>query len=217
MRHDVPRRARRRSPWAGVALTFLDSLGRITSSLVLAGSLALVVGCVTTPAAKVKADMAVMRQEGGAAKLLDRGKAFAAVGDATRAEQYFAASITSGADERVVIPLLLTVCAQDGRYRVAIQYAEAYLKTHPGDLRVRFVLGTLYSAVNEPNPAREALSTVVDARPEDAEAHFALGVLLRDSDHDYAGADQQFREYIRLKPRGSHAEEAQASLLKSVP
>ena len=174
-------------------------------------------GCAATPAAQVKADMAVMKEEGGAAKLLDRGKAFANVGDTTRAEQYFAAAITSGADERVVVPLLLTVCAQDGRYRVAIQYAETYLKSHPRDLRVRFVLGTLYSAVNEPSPAREALNTVVDARPEDADAHFALGVLLRDADHDYAGADQQFREYIRLKPRGSHAEEAQASLLKSVP
>lgn len=180
-------------------------------------SATLAAGCATTPAAQVKADMAVMKEEGRAAKLLDRGKAFAAVGDTTRAEQYYAAAITSGADEHVVVPLLLTVCVQDGRYRVAIQYAETYLKSHPTDLRVRFVLGTLYSAVNEPIAAREALSTVVDARPEDADAHFALGVLLRDSDHDYAGADQQFREYIRLKPRGTHAEEAQASLLKSVP
>jgi len=204
-RHATPRGAERPR-----LARFILSLGSPVVATVLAG-------CVTTPAAKVKADMAVMKQEGGAAKLLDRGKAFAAVGDTTRAEQYFAAAMTSGADEHVVVPLLLTVCAQDGRYRAAIQYAETYLKSHPGDLRVRFVLGTLYSAVNEPIPAREALNTVVDARPEDADAHFALGVLLRDSDHDYAGADQQFREYIRLKPRGSHAEEAQASLLKSVP
>jgi Flp pilus assembly protein TadD len=125
--------------------------------------------------------------------------------------------MSSGADERLVVPLLLMVCARDGRYRVAIQYAEAYLKDHPGDLRVRFVLGTLYLAVDESDRARDALRTVVDARPEDADAHFALGVLLRDTDHDYAGADLQFREYIRLKPRGPHAEEAQASLLKSVP
>ncbi len=173
-------------------------------------------GCATA-AAQVKADMAVMKKEGGPEKLLDRGKAFAVVGDTTRAEQYFAAAITSGADERVVVPLLLSVCAQDQRYRVAIQYAETYLKAHPGDLRVRFVLGTLYAAVGEPERAREALAVVVDARPEDADAHFALGVVLRDSDHDYAGADRQFREYIRLKPRGTHAEEAQASLLKSTP
>jgi tetratricopeptide (TPR) repeat protein len=174
-------------------------------------------GCVATPAAQVKADMAVMKKEGGPDKLIDRGKAFAAVGDTTRAEQYFAAAINSGGEERVVVPLLLSVCAQDGRYRVAIQYAETYLKGHPGDIRVRFVLGTLYAAVNEADHAREALGVVVDARPEDADAHFALGVLLRDSDHDLAGADRQFREYIRLKPRGAHAEEAQASLLKSTP
>jgi tetratricopeptide (TPR) repeat protein len=200
----------------------LEAAGRSRSAAAhacLLGALAwsTLAGCVTTPAAQVKADMAVMKQEGGPDKLIDRGNAFAAVGDTTRAEQYYAAAITSGADERKVMPLLLTVCAQDGRYRVAIQYAEGYLKGHPSDLRVRFVLGTLYAAVNEPDLARVALGVVVDARPEDADAHFALGVVLRDSDHDYAGADRQFREYIRLKPRGSHAEEAQASLLKSVP
>jgi len=180
-------------------------------------TMAALTGCAPTAAAQVKADMAVMKSEGGPDKLVDRGKAFASINDTTRAEQYFAAAIASGADERAVIPLLLTVCAQDGRYRVAIQYAEGYLKGHPGDLRVRFVLGTLYAAVNEPDLARTALGVVVDARPEDADAHFALGVLLRDTDHDFAGADRQFREYIRLKPRGAHAEEAQASLLKSVP
>jgi tetratricopeptide (TPR) repeat protein len=172
--------------------------------------------CTRSPAAQVKNDMAVMVKEGGPERMIDRGKAFAAIGDTTRAEQYFAAALSAGGDERVVIPYLLTVCAQDGRYRVAIQYAEAYLRTHPNDLRVRFVLGALYSAVGEAAPAREALRTVVDARPEDADAHFALGVLLRDNEHDYAGADQQFREYLRLKPRGAHAEEAEASLLKSV-
>ena len=77
--------------------------------------------------------------KGALTKLIDRGKAFAEINDTTRAEQYFAAAIAAGADERQVIPLLLTVCAQDGRYRVAIQYAEAYLKGHPKDLRVRFV------------------------------------------------------------------------------
>ncbi len=199
---------------AAVAVEGCARLAVLSVGIALAGAVA---GCMPTPADHVKADMAVMKQEGKADKLVDRGKAFAAVGDTTRAEQYFAAAMTSGADERVVIPLLLTVCARDGRYRVAIQYAEGYLKEHPGDLRVRFVLGTLYAAVNEPDAAREALRVVVEARPEDADAHFALGVLLRDGDHDYAGADQQFREYIRLKPRGPHAEEAQASLLKSVP
>jgi Flp pilus assembly protein TadD len=186
--------------------------------LLYALPLALVaLGCVPTAEQQVHSDMAVMKKEGGPDKLIDRGKAFAEINDTTRAEQYFAAAIAAGADERQVIPLLLTVCAQDGRYRVAIQYAEAYLKGHPKDLRVRFVLGTLYSAVNEPELARTALTTVVDGHPEDADAHFALGVVLRDSEHDPRGADKEFREYIRLKPRGPHAEEADASLLKSVP
>jgi tetratricopeptide (TPR) repeat protein len=172
--------------------------------------------CAPTPADHIKADMAVMKREGKADKLIDRGKAFASVGDTTRAEQYFAAAIASGADEHVVVPLLLMVCARDGRYRVAIQYAEAHLRAHPGDVHVRFVLGTLYAAVGEADQARATLRGVVEAMPDDADAHFALAVLFRDRDHDYTSADQQFREYLRLQPRGSHAEEAQASLLKSV-
>ena len=58
---------------------------------------------------------------------------------------------------------------------------------------------------------------VIDERPAEAEAHFALAVLLRESFKDPVTADLHFREYLRLAPRGGHAEEAEAGLLRSVP
>jgi tetratricopeptide (TPR) repeat protein len=188
-------------------------------------TLVLVVGmlggasCAPKPgsAEDVKARMATMKKEDTHDKLLDRGKAFASIGDTTRAEQYFAAAIAQGGDEPSIEPLLLSVCITDGRYRVAIEYAEEYLKVHPNDLRVRFLLGTLYEAVGDGASARTNLTAVVDAHPEDPDAHYALAVLARDGDHDPVSADRHFREYLRLSPRGKHAEEAQASLLKSVP
>jgi tetratricopeptide (TPR) repeat protein len=173
--------------------------------------------CNPTPGQTVQARMATMKKEQAQDKLVDRGKAFASIGDTTRAEQYFAAAMAQGKNEATILPLLLTVCLSDGRYRVAIEYAEQYLKKHPNDIRVRFVLGTIYEAVGDAEAARTTLEAVVGAEPEDAEAHYALAVLLRDGDHDPAAADPHFREYLRLMPRGAHAEEAEASLMKSVP
>ncbi len=179
-------------------------------------ALGALMGCASTPGSTVKARMETINKEDTPEKLLDRGKAFASMGDATRAEEYFAAAIAKGGNEERIEPLLLSVCATNGRYRVAIEYAEQYLAKHPSDVRVRFLLGALYEAVGDGAAARSNLELVLDARPDDADAHYALAVLLRDQERDPVAADPHFREYLRLSPRGPHAEEAQASLLKSV-
>ncbi len=160
--------------------------------------------------------MATMANEQSQDKLFDRGRAFAAVGDSTRAEEYLAAALQRGADPAKVIPVLLDVCIRDGRYRSAIFYAENHLRTHPADVPTRFVLGTLYAAIGEGPRAKEHLERVVEAKPNEARAHYALAVLMRDQ-QDPVGADRHFREYLRLAPDGSHAEEARASLLTRMP
>jgi tetratricopeptide (TPR) repeat protein len=166
--------------------------------------------------AEARADLNTFKREQNPERLYDYGRAYAQVGDLTRAEQYLAASIAAGGDSRKILPLLIRVCIQDGRYRVAIRYAEEYLHDHPGDYRSRFVLGTLYSAVGDGDDARKNFEQVLERSPEDADAHFALAVLMRDTFEDPVGADHHFREYLRLKPGGSHREEAESSLLKSV-
>jgi tetratricopeptide (TPR) repeat protein len=161
--------------------------------------------------------MATFRRESTTDNLVERGKAFATIGDTTRAEEYLAAALDQGADAQKVLPLLLQVCVQTGRYRSAIQHAENHLRRHPDDVRTRFVLGTLYAAIGETKEARSALETVVGERPNEAKAHYALAVLARDTENDVVSADRHFREYLRIEPAGSHAEEARASLLKRMP
>lgn len=181
--------------------------------------------------------MAQVRKESDAKTLVERGKAFAAIGDHTRAEEYLASGIEAGADPRDVLPLLMDVCVKTGRYRSAIQHGENHLRKHPHDMRTRVMVGALYAAINESKQAKAQLEQVVKAEPsaEDfagaparepapagpvrlqAQAHYLLAVVARDNDNDVVGADRHFREYLKIEPNGEHAEEARAALLKKVP
>jgi Tfp pilus assembly protein PilF len=158
--------------------------------------------------------LAIMRKSEEPQKLLDEGKAFAQMGDTSRAEQYFSAAITHGADEALVVPLLVKVCVRDGRYELAIDYAARYAQKHPNDTRMRYLLGTLYAAIGDGSHARHELEYVVLAKPDDPEPHWALAKVLQEQDKDPTSADGQFREYLRLAPTGTHAEEARASITK---
>jgi len=169
------------------------------------------------PHDQVQKDIATVQQEKTPEKLLERGKAFHSVGDLTRAEQYYAAALQAGADEKEVLPLLMRVCIDGRRYRVAIEYAEPYLKKNPGDWRLRMLVAALYGGIGEPEIERAQLEQVLAVNPNEPTGHYALAVLLRDEYKDVVGADAHFREYLRLAPEGAHAEEAKASLLKSVP
>ncbi len=175
-------------------------------------------GCAPRPQqdTQVKADLKKLDNEQSPDKLLARGRMFASMGDLTRAEQYMASALERGGDPKTVLPLLLRVCVEARRYRAAIDYAEDELKKHPQDARLRFLVASLYVAIDEPKLARQHIETVLAAQPGDAEAHYVLAVLLRDQ-NDLVGADHHFREYLRLDPHGSHADEARGSLLKSVP
>jgi len=173
--------------------------------------------CAPTPAAQIKTELKTMEAEQTVEKLVTRGKGFASVGDYTRAEQYLAAALTKGAPPSKVLPTLLNVCIAEQRYRVAIEYAEPELQKHPKDVHLRFVVASLYKTIGDLSHAERELTQVIEDKPDFAAAHFALAVLLRDDKSDRVAADPHFREYLRLEPGGPHADEAQGSLLKSVP
>ena len=156
--------------------------------------------------------LAIMKKSEQPAKLVEQGRAFAAIGDTTRAEQYFSTAIQRGADEALVVPLIVKVCVSDGRYELAIEYASRYTQKHPADVRVRYLLGTLYAAIGDRGRARSELEYVVATKPNDPEPHWALAKVLHDEGKDPTLADGQFREYLRLAPTGAHAEEARASI-----
>jgi tetratricopeptide (TPR) repeat protein len=150
-------------------------------------------------------------------ELRARAEAAYARADYTRAEQYLNLAKESGGEDAQVTPLLIDVCIKDQRYRAALQYAQDYLRRHPREYRLRFVAATLLGAMGEVAQAREELERVLSAKPEHADAHYSLAVLLRDDLGNHLAADAHFRDYLRLAPRGSHAEEANQSLLEVMP
>lgn len=180
-------------------------------------AIAMTAACAPKPKeSKASHDVRIVREEATPEKLFARAQEFQALGDLTRAEQYYAAAMQQGYPEAKVLPVLLRVCIAGSRFRVAIDYAEPVLKKNPKDHKLRLVIASLYSAIGQPESARKHLETVLTDAPDEPTAHFALGVLLRDEFNDRVEADKHFREYLRLEPKGPHVEEAKGSLLKEV-
>jgi tetratricopeptide (TPR) repeat protein len=173
--------------------------------------------CVKSPGAVLDERMRIMKQAQDPESLVVKARGFASIGDYTRAEQYLNLAVQSGADEARLLPLLINVCVRDQRYRDAIQHAENHLRRHPERHAVRFLLATLQMGVGDAERARGQLEKVLSARPDYAEAHYALAVVLRDDMGHLSRADEHFRAYLRLTPEGRHAEEARGSLLEVVP
>lgn len=173
--------------------------------------------CVQSPSQRIRDARQTVRREEKPDLLVERGRMFAEVGDYNRAAQYFSAALDNGANEKKVLPLLLHAYIEGQRYRVAIDAGNQYLQKDPADYRLRYLVGTLYAAIGETTKARTEFQQVLVTDPRHAQAHYALAVLLRDSDKDWVKADYHFRQYLKLAPKGPHAKEARASLLKRVP
>jgi tetratricopeptide (TPR) repeat protein len=187
------------------------------AALLVAVLAPIAMACAKTETTSVRQTAATMDKEQKPELLFQRGKALVAIGDLVRAEQYLTAAIERGADEAKVTPVLMRVCLEGKRYRAAIDYGEAYLRKHPKDSRLRYLLGTLYYAIGDTARAREQLSQVTQEMPDHADAHYALAVVLYDGEHDVVAADKHFRAYVQLAPNGPHADEARAAMLRSVP
>ncbi len=189
------------------------------SSRRLACTLALVfvTACSSTQSTSGTANAkAKLPEDRDPAVLLERGKAFAAQGDLVRAEQYLAAALSAGADERAVVPLLVRVCVASKHYRLASEYAGQMLARNPNDSRLRLLVGALYVSTGSPARAREHLERAARELSEDGEVQFTVAVFFRDEVADRAMADKYFREYLRLQKNGAHADEARASLMERI-
>lgn len=142
---------------------------------------------------------------------------FARQGDSIRAEQYLLAALEEGAPEAEIVPQLVVLCVEASRLRAAVEYAEDYLRSHPGDVSLRFLMATALVALARPDAARVALEEVLRLRPDHASAHYVLGSLLLDSLLlDSLGrperAEFHLRRYLELAPDGAHAAELRAWL-----
>ncbi|EYF06572.1 hypothetical protein [Chondromyces apiculatus] len=149
-------------------------------------------------------------------RLLEQGLAFARAQDYTRAEQYLSAALAAGAPAEKALPPLIRACVAENRFRAALTHAEPQLRKSPQDHRLRFVVASLHASVGDTVAALEHLEQVAQLRPDYAEVHYAMAVLYRDELQDLGRADELFRKYLELEPRGEHADEARGSLLKLV-
>ncbi len=155
--------------------------------------------------------------EASAEELFATGMASASGGDLVRAEQYLAAAGARGYDETKIIGPLVRVCVAASRLRQALLYAQPYLRTHPDDWRLRFVVAMIHLGLESVADARRELDRVVLAAPEVPEPHFALATLLRERLHDDAAARPHFERYLALAPTGAHADEARVALDTPLP
>ena len=172
-------------------------------------------GCAAKQS-KMQEGVAIMKAESAPDQLAARGDSFASVGDMTRAEQYFVAALHSGGEPARLVRRLIAVCVADGRYPVALEYADEYLRKHPGDIDVRYAAATLRVAIGDEPRARDELKRVIAARPAFGEAHYVLALLDKDKG-DVMAADSEFRAYLVSAPEGEHAEVARANLMRTVP
>jgi len=165
-------------------------------------------GCATSAGQAIRADAEIVRRESTPDVLLHRGEGFAAVGDSTRAEQYYAAALAAGGNPHLLVRRLIRVCVSGQRYRAALGYADDYLLRRPSDHEVRFARATIAVGVGETEQAHADLTELAQAEPNNPEVHFALGVLLRDDLVDLPEARAHFERYLALAPNGSNAAEA---------
>lgn len=147
-----------------------------------------------------------------AESLVQAADRFARRGDSIRAEQYLLAALEQGAPEAEIVPQLVVLCVEASRLRAAVEYAEDYLRSHPGDVSLRFLMGTTLVALERPDAARVALEEVLRLRPDHASAHYVLGSLLLDSLGRPERAEFHLRRYLELAPDGAHAAELRAWL-----
>jgi predicted Zn-dependent protease len=160
----------------------------------------------------IENERAMRQQEESAGELAKKGEAAAAAGDMTRAEQYLVAALRAGGPEKPLVQRLLFVCVADQRYPVALEYAEQYLHRHPQDADVQFAAASLHAAIGDNGGAETRLRSVLRARPDWAEAHYALATVLREQGVAGPAADEQDLAYLRLSPKGPLAETARARL-----
>ncbi len=174
--------------------------------------LALAAACAEAPAKKQGAPGDPLKSV-PAAELYRRGIALGQAGDLIRAEQYLAAAIDRGYPAEKALPPLMRVCLASSRLRAALSHAEPYLEEHPEAWSLRFLVGSIQLGIGNVDDARASLERVVRDAPQQPDAYFLLGVLLRDDVGDRAGAAERFERYIELAPQGQHASEARAALL----
>ncbi|HEY2736310.1 MAG TPA: tetratricopeptide repeat protein [Polyangiales bacterium] len=144
--------------------------------------------------------------------LFARGERLAKQGDPIRAEQYLSASLDRGFPAVRALPLLLRVCIASSRLAVALQYATPYLRLHPDDYHLRYLVAAVQLGLGRPEESKRQLELVLQDAPDYADAHYLLGIVLRDHLQQGERAAEEFALHQQYSPRGLHGAEVAAYL-----
>ncbi len=147
-----------------------------------------------------------------AEQLFKLGVGYARRGDTVRAEQYISSAKDRGYSESESVAWLVRVAVASARYNSALGYAEPYLRRHPGDWSLRFLIGNIHDALGDSERAKREFERVVREAPNEALPHYRLGILHADSFKHYDAAIPYFQRYLELAPTGRHAAEVRSLL-----
>ncbi|MBX3250269.1 MAG: tetratricopeptide repeat protein [Myxococcales bacterium] len=147
-----------------------------------------------------------------ARQLFEHGAGLAQRGDAVRAEQYIVAAIERGYPREEALPILLRVCIASDRLSSALTHAEPYLREHPDQWALRYLVATIYLGLDRADDAARELQRVIDDAPDQAVPHFTLGILEHERRGNHMTARALLERYLELDPRGRHAAEARSVL-----
>lgn len=150
-----------------------------------------------------------------AQQLFQEGVLHARLGDSLRAEQYLTAAKARGYDEAEVVAWLVRICVAANRYHSALRHAEPYLRRHPEDWPLRFVIANIYDALGDAERAGVALEAVAEAAPNEPLAHYRLGLYHSEHSLEAEEARKAFENYLSLDPSGRYAAEARVRLQQS--
>jgi tetratricopeptide (TPR) repeat protein len=178
----------------------------------LAIALALAAGCGEAPPKAPATAAGDPLRTVAPEELYRRGIALGEAGDLIRAEQYLAAAIDRGYPAERALPPLLRVCLASSRLRAALSHAEPYLEQHPKAWSLRYLVGSIYLGIGNYEQARESLERVIADAPDQPDAYYLLGVVLRDGVGDRPEAARRFERYLELAPDGQHVGEARQAL-----
>lgn len=147
-----------------------------------------------------------------ARQLFEHGAGLAQQGDAVRAKQYIVAALERGYPHEVALPILLRVCIASDRLSSALTHAEPYLREHPDQWALRYLVATIYLGLDRVDDAARELRQVTEAAPEQALPYFTLGILEHEARGDHTTARPLLERYLALDPDGRHAAEARSVL-----
>jgi len=178
------------------------------SLMAIALSISLLSGCGS--AALGPAEDAGKAETSSGAELFRRGEQAAQQGDTVRAEQYLSMALERGYSEKKVLPIMLRVCLSSSRLRAALNHAEPYLREHPSDQGLRYLVATIHLGLGQLDEARFELNHILRVDPNYPKAHYLLGVLESGGNSEQASA--HFRKYLEVAPSGEHAMEVKSRL-----